>query len=339
MSTLCGYCSKSPEKLLKCVCGKVKYCDSKCQKLDWMNHKKDCPPFVIRDVGQMGRGMIATRNLPRGTCVFEESPIFSSDKTVIDDEEEREMLDEFSKLSPEKQAQILDLEDPEDKKIDDDLGEKLKRIKYKNNMAIFRKERCTLYHLMVNCSMINHSCNPNLVQVNVESDENNNQLDRVITWVDVKKGDELTVNYFYHFRWEHEEGSAWINFNDRQLMIKQKYNFDCKCETCLLGSETDFVREQHRRLDEEVEFFKRMHYYYFVFAEKKLQLGKLFDNGVLFKDLMDCIHSAYIEKGQNAKLLDKFNMYKKEFKIFLNTSNFPNVVQQELIEAFEFEMK
>lgn len=280
MTPFCGYCSKSSEELLKCVCGKVKYCDSKCQKLDWVNHKKDCPPFVIKDVGQMGRGMIATRNLPRGTCVFEESPIFSSDKTVIDDEEEREMLDEFSKLSPEMQVQILDLEDPEDKKIDDDLGEKLKRIKYKNNMAIFRKER-----------------------------------------------------------WEHEEGSAWINFNDRQLMIKQKYNFDCKCETCLLGSETDFVREQHRRLDEEVEFFKRMDYYYFVFAEKKLQLGKLFDNGVLFKDLLDCIHAAYIEKNQNAKLLDKFNMYKKEFKIFLNTSNFPNVEQKDLIEAFEFEMK
>merc|ERR1712243_420778 len=97
------------------------------------------------------------------------------------------MLNEFFNLAPEKQAQILDLEDPEDK-IDDDIGLKLKRIFYKNHVGLLFEElgEATKYYLLVNTSMINHSCNPNSVIVVVAMTENIEPV-RVVTWVDIKK--------------------------------------------------------------------------------------------------------------------------------------------------------
>ena len=87
---------------------------------------KACPPFAIKDVGPMGKGLVATRNLPKAACVFEENSLFSSKTAKID---EKKLLHVFSKLTPEKQAEVLNLNDPKGPDNDDDNnGEKLKRI-------------------------------------------------------------------------------------------------------------------------------------------------------------------------------------------------------------------
>ena len=54
----------------------------------------------------------------------------------------------------------LDLRNPEDKKMDRDIGAKVKRIGQKNHLDVER-EIGTTHHLFINTSMINHSCNPN----------------------------------------------------------------------------------------------------------------------------------------------------------------------------------
>jgi len=340
----CGYCSKSSRCLLKCACGTEWYCDKKCQKLDWKTHKKDCPPFVIKEVGQMGRGLIATRNLPRGACVLKENAVLALDRKLSDDDQERLMRYELLKLTPEIQAQILDLHDPEDKKMDRDMGAKVKRIVQKNHLDV-EGEIGTTFHLFLNSSMINHSCNPNSeIVAGSESEFEPKQCVKVITYIDIKKGEEITVNYYFSrmeaFLCELGEFDdvrvGYLKYHERQQIMNQRYKFYCKCEICLMGSHTDSLREQHRQLEGMIEIVKKIDKPYFVLAEKKLQLGKLFDNGLLFKDLFDCLLAYSKEKYKTAEIVSKNNIHKEEFKIFLNNNNFPGMFNQWTIDALGF---
>jgi len=311
-------------KLLQCVCGKAWYCDKNCQKLDWKAHKKACPPFAIKDVGPMGKGLVATRNLPKAACVFEENSLFSSKTAKID---EKKLLHVFSKLTPEKQAEVLNLNDPKGPDNDDDNnnnGEKLKRIFDENHMVISDFFSPTTYQLFVKSSMINHSCNPNSFLANTT------ETAQLVTFVEVKKGVELTHNYYYHGMMVKE--ISWLKYYDRQQMIMQDYNFVCKCVSCLKGCKVDLLREQHRFLDTTIEDNKKKFKPSFALAEKKLQLGKLFDNGLLFEDFLDCFIAGRKEKYQNAEVFEKDIKFKREFKIFMKTGAFGSKYKQQLIE-------
>ncbi|XP_022916477.1 SET and MYND domain-containing protein 4 [Onthophagus taurus] len=67
-------------------------------------------------------------------------------------------------------------------------------------------------------SLINHSCNPNVLRVCHGS--------KIVLRAlrPIKKGEELLDNYGYHF--------AVNNKNERQRELKRQYFFDCKCEAC-----------------------------------------------------------------------------------------------------------
>jgi len=325
----CGFCSKSSEKLLQCVCGKAWYCDKNCQKLNWKIHKKDCPPFAIKDVDQKGRGLIATRNLPRGSCVFKENSFFASDKIEID---ENKMLHKFFKLTREKQADVLSLHDPEGSVKDDSesaTGAKLKRIFDENYNAVTGPFYGTTYQLFINASLINHSCNPNSFLV-MGTENVPHPFAKLITFVEVKKGEELTQNYYYTGLMTKQFG--WLKYYDRQMVIKQDYNFDCKCENCLKGCKPDLLREQHRFLDTMIEENKKKSKPCFALAEKKLQLGRLFDNGLMFDDMIDCFVASSKEKHLSVEIFEKDIKYKSEFKIFMNTGAFDGVLKPLLIE-------
>merc|ERR1712098_723879 len=111
-------------------------------------------------------------------------------------------------------------------------------------------------YLFANYSLINHSCNPNSFVTCVNEDVPDPYI-RVVTWIDVKKGEELTVNYFSSLI-AGIDGTGWIKYAERQQMIKQKYKFDCKCKCCLKGSETDNLRDcmVSADLEEDFDFYK-----------------------------------------------------------------------------------
>ena len=71
----CNFC-QSETKQLRCVCGKVSYCNKQCQSKDWRNHKQSCPPFRVKEVAGKGRGLFATRKIKPGQTILEELPIF-----------------------------------------------------------------------------------------------------------------------------------------------------------------------------------------------------------------------------------------------------------------------
>lgn len=69
------------------------------------------------------------------------------------------------------------------------------------------------------CSLINHSCAPNIVRVSVE---NYNYL---MVYRPIKAYQQLFDNYGYHHCLE--------NLADRQNSLKNQYMFNCSCEACV----------------------------------------------------------------------------------------------------------
>ena len=70
----CAVCDKSAT--LRCAgCRKLFYCDKKHQRDDWAKHKRSCRSWEIRESEELGRHLIASRDLEAGDLVVCESPI------------------------------------------------------------------------------------------------------------------------------------------------------------------------------------------------------------------------------------------------------------------------
>lgn len=89
-SGTCAFC-EAPA-LLKCTaCKSVFYCGVEHQKHHWKSHKIECQRmYEIRDSPQLGRFVIATRDLPARTLIFVESPLVVGPKWSME-EFERDM--------------------------------------------------------------------------------------------------------------------------------------------------------------------------------------------------------------------------------------------------------
>lgn len=87
----CAVCKVSA--IRKCTaCKSVFYCGVDHQKQHWKSHKIDCQRmYEIRDSPELGRYVIATRDLPARTIIFVEAPLVIGPKWT---------LEEFEKVNP-----------------------------------------------------------------------------------------------------------------------------------------------------------------------------------------------------------------------------------------------
>ncbi|GAB0095454.1 SET domain-containing protein [Sergentomyia squamirostris] len=70
----CGVCGVISDK--KCAsCHGIFYCGVKHQKEDWKNHKKSCPPYIVECDENVGRFLVASRNLKFGDVILKEQPL------------------------------------------------------------------------------------------------------------------------------------------------------------------------------------------------------------------------------------------------------------------------
>ena len=53
-------------------CGNVSYCGVKHQKSHWIEHKAACSPFKIEQSAQLGKYLVAGRNLSAGDLILDE---------------------------------------------------------------------------------------------------------------------------------------------------------------------------------------------------------------------------------------------------------------------------
>lgn len=82
----CGVCNKKAS--FKCTaCKLVHYCDADHQKRDWPKHKIVCRPFKIEHSDVMGRCLVATRDIPAKSVIFNEPPLVIGPKWCINEDD------------------------------------------------------------------------------------------------------------------------------------------------------------------------------------------------------------------------------------------------------------
>ena len=250
MTRVCAHCSRGEGALLSCVCGEAAYCGRECQRLDWARHKPSCPPYVLKDSGQKGKGLglFATRNLPAFKALM-----------VTPNRGKEGLLVPVFLPANDTEAKIQD--------------RKLKQLEASGSL--------------------NHSCNANCVW---RAEEGN--MSTLMTLVSVKKGEELTTNYYFADD-KHccNHGQFCLPYQERKRIIADLYGFNCLCEECSRGGEDDHLRRQYEKQNLEVEknlcelgkleidsilgLLKT--------AEAKLELGRKLDNQLLSRDLTHCL--------------------------------------------------
>ena len=73
----CRICAKDGDSIKKCSkCFSVSYCGRECQVGDWVRHKRLCDPVMVKDFGEKGRGLVASKN-------FKVGDIASSSRTLL----------------------------------------------------------------------------------------------------------------------------------------------------------------------------------------------------------------------------------------------------------------
>ena len=145
-------------------------------------------------------------------------------------------------------------------------------------------EESRVRYLYLASGSINHSCNPNC-HWRGEKD-----VGIITTLVPVRKGEELTVNYF--FNPYDEAGQFCLSYRERKMKVAEEFGFDCLCKECVLRGKDDHLRSQYKKWDLEMDGgFHDLDsaVKLFLTAESKLGLGRNLDNQVLFRDLMDCL--------------------------------------------------
>ena len=82
----CGKCGKAADK--RCgSCHQVSYCCPEHQKADWKEHRKVCCPFMVKYSDELGRYLVASRDLKERTLVIKEAPFTFAPYDQADEDE------------------------------------------------------------------------------------------------------------------------------------------------------------------------------------------------------------------------------------------------------------
>jgi len=228
----CVVCDKGGDSIKKCAkCFSVSYCGRECQVGDWTRHKGLCVPVMVKDFGEKGRGLVASKDLKVKDLIFKDISVACLN---IPDQIHainyvkygKEVYDKISTLSDADQKTFFELSGSV--KIDEILSdpafgfypEKYKRALsiYKNNsVGTGKKEE---EHLYLKYSMLNHSCDPNTIVDKSDLDGRRIELRAV---KEIKVGEEVTTSYL----------DPWILLGERKEKKLESWNFQCKCDSCL----------------------------------------------------------------------------------------------------------
>ena len=190
--------------------------------------------FFLSEVAGKGKGLKATRRIPRYSVLLEEDPVFVRDQNsnpggggeLGEDLQNLSLAEE--KISKNQQIQdILKLFDPEGSKDDSSISDKLTRIMNVNSIRVTnRLTNKTSKNLYLRISRINHSCQPNCVwKPDVQSERC-----AVVSLVTIEKNEEITVNY--HFNLTDPRGKFCLGYQQRQHKLNSLFSFNCLCQLC-----------------------------------------------------------------------------------------------------------
>ncbi|KAJ4364781.1 hypothetical protein N0V85_009283 [Neurospora sp. IMI 360204] len=165
-----------------------------------------------------GTGVIATQDIAKGTRIMAEKPLFIVPTNIMqrgNDVVEKYITQKLKGLDKDQQRAFLSLHN-------------CHGTKFSPFLAISKTNMLGLGSppvgggLFIEASRINHACNPN-----TQNSWNERISRETIHAVrDIKKGEEITISYIGHFE----------SYDERQSILKNKFNFDCACDLCSLPS-------------------------------------------------------------------------------------------------------
>lgn len=85
----CAIC-ETPAQSKCTACKTVFYCGVEHQKKDWPQHKFQCRPFIILKSPELGRYMVASRDIPAHSIIFIEPPLVVGPKWCLENNEKDE---------------------------------------------------------------------------------------------------------------------------------------------------------------------------------------------------------------------------------------------------------
>ena len=232
-----------------------------------------CPPYRVREVPGMGRGVFASRQINPGGVILEERPLIT-----LDLNDDLELVDglpvgtmvaklksQIQRMDEITSAEILDLHDPseniralESEDIDvenerspnmclwkylngDDVASKMLRIFTCNSVNICdvkeihsRTGESGLYN---HISLVNHSCRPNAQYTWVRDDITKKQVRAMRT---IESGEEILTYYI---------GNNFGSREERREHLLHNSGLLCSCSECSLEGQ---ALEENERLRAEI---------------------------------------------------------------------------------------
>ncbi|KAF7546917.1 hypothetical protein G7Z17_g8094 [Cylindrodendrum hubeiense] len=172
--------------------------------------------YAIQPIQSKGQGIIATSNIPRGTRILLEAPIFKLPDSMGDvDSAESIVLRQVRSLSREQQRAFFALQNVHGRRYSPLLGI------VQTNMLPLAGNDSGNGGLFIKASRINHSCQPNAQQMW------NSSLSSLTVHAldDIQTGDEITISYI---------SGVSMGYIERQRYLMDGFSFFCACGLCSL---------------------------------------------------------------------------------------------------------
>ena len=242
----CVRCDKGGDTIKKCAkCLSVSYCGRECQVADWARHKRLCLPVMIQEMGEKGRGLVASRDFKVGDLIFNDKSAVSITTSMLPHLDAQEIHAQVMKLPKKDQEAFFKL--TESKSLMQTLmlaplhlklsAEQVKTfaIFFNNHFGDIRGN-----HLFLDLSLVNHCCDPNSKYLGTDDSEKIMEL-RAIK--EIKKGEEITISYVHFSKGFLEEKEL------RQINL-DRWNFKCTCPHCLQPEDDQFkeLRKEFKEL-------------------------------------------------------------------------------------------
>ncbi|KAG6299771.1 hypothetical protein E4U45_004312 [Claviceps purpurea] len=198
-----------------------------------MNSPASDSMCALQDVPGKGKGLVATRNIPKGTRILSEQALFTI--TYVTDVQERQRLisQQVDLLSNDQRDAFLSMHNVH---TFNDTARRYLGIFQTNSLPA--EGISTPYNraICLQTCRINHDCEYNAVF------NWNEMIKRHTVHVirDISAGEEITVSYVDFLR------SREI----RQIILKAAWDFTCSCRLCSLPDEQS--QERDRKLDQIV---------------------------------------------------------------------------------------
>lgn len=177
------------------------------------------PLYEVRESEGKGRGLFATKDLPKGTLILLDKPLGFMN-TWSQDMTRQDVDAALATMTVKQRETFMSLSDSGGFSSD-----KLVRIFQTNGLG-WRGGSC----LCLKISLINHSCRPNAQWTRDEE----RSIFFVTATASIPKNTEITVNY----------AAYTMNYtcSQRQALLKTIWGFTCRCEACSPAPGADSVR-------------------------------------------------------------------------------------------------